>query len=502
MENLELNYNKLRVINRILLEKERTNGDNLTFVDYYMFHLSSFALSLYRENIINHEEQKNNYTLSIIFMLRSIIEDLAILTSYEQEQPVNAGNLLKDYWAIFEYQIYKDYDEFDNLVFNLSNMKVNYDKVKEKYEVTYKEWNLNSRERGKKLTSIIPFLKNGYSISKFIDDYKINYSSIYRLLSISVHPISITFMYDKLKLDLNQLIKDVYIEIDTLIEKYYHSIEEKSDCSFICEYSNYYKKGSQPNLHILNSSTQIDFLKGTKIRIDKILKKHSKEVKIHNSMLDKIIELLRSISIDRAFGFSEMIKSKFKAFSELCATYYYLLIHAREGKLVEYSLLIDYYTKYQIYKNVEINNRIISVYSKMIAPISLVDFKEKLSKELPVFLGYNSIREFVFQLFDKTLEKNSSLAKILYEESQAFSHGNGYLLSSTDGAFNDYKSVIQIEDIIIEKIFSYLEESQKKRNSRNTLQTKKIFNDINYKKIIRGKWLFDGILDKTGVKID
>lgn len=497
-----MNYTKLRAVNKILLVKERSNEDGLTFVDYYMFHLSSFALSLYRENIINQEEQKNNYTLSNVFMLRSIIEDLAILTYYEQEQPLNAEELLKDYWAIAEYQIYKDYQEYDDLVFNLSDMKMNYDKVKEKYEAIYKEWNLNSRERGKKLTSIVPFLKNGYSISRFIDEYKTNYSSIYKLLSIIVHPISITFKYDRLKLDLNQLIKDIYIEIDTLMEKYYHSIEEKSDCSFICEYSNYYKSGSQINPHILNGYTQIAFLDGTKIRIDKILKKYSNEVKIHNSMLDKIIELLRSISIDRAFGFSEMIKSKFKAFSELCATYYYLLIHAREGKLVEYSLLIDYYTKYQIYKNVEINNRIISVYSEMIALISLVDFKEKLSKELPVFLGYNSIREFVFQFFDKTLGGNSSLAKILYEESQAFSHGNGYLLSTTDGAFNDYKSVIQIEDIIIEKIFFYLEESQKKRNSRDTLQTKKIFNDINYREIIKEKWLFDGILDKTGEKIN
>ena len=502
-----MNYTKLRTINKILLVKERINEEGLTFVDYYMFHLSSFALSLYREIIINLEENINKYTLSIIFLLRSIIEDLAILTYYEQAQPLNAEELLKDYWAIAEYQIYKDYQDFDDLVFNLSDMKMNYDKVKEKYEAIYKEWNLNSRERGKKLTSIIPFLKNGYSISQFIDKYKTKYSSIYSLLSISVHPISITLKYDKLKLDLNQLIKDIYFEIDALMEKYYHSIEGKSDCSFIYEYSNYYKVGSQKNFHILNGYPQISFLEGTRIRIDKILKKYSNEVKIHNSMLDKIIELLRSISIDRTFGFSEMIKSKFKAFSELCATYYYLLIHAREGKLVEYSFLIDYYTKYQIYKNVEINNEIISIYSKTIAPISLVDFKENLSKKLPVFLGYNSIREFVFQLFDKTLGEKSSLAKILYEESQAFSHGNGYLLSSTDGAFNDYKSVIQIEDIIIEKIFSYLEESQKKRNSRDTLQTKKIFNDkifndISYRKIIKEKWLFDGILDNTGEKID
>lgn len=98
-----MNYEKMNSLNKKLREK---NYENLSFIDYYMFHLSSFALSLYRDCSIRKRENDEHVTLSSIFLMRSIIEDISVITFYRKDNPLDCEKSIKDFWAIKEYLIY------------------------------------------------------------------------------------------------------------------------------------------------------------------------------------------------------------------------------------------------------------------------------------------------------------------------------------------------------------------------------------------------------------
>lgn len=175
-----MDYSRLRFLNKLISNKYERNKNEVVFIDYYLFHLSSFSLSLYREDAVAKSENRERNTLSTLFLVRSIIEDISIIKYYEIEKPENAEKLLKSFWAIKEYNIYKKYTEYDGIIFDLKEMESNYNLVKNEYKKIYDDMELNSREQNKKLNSIIPFLKNGYTLKSFIGDFFPKYKEIYK----------------------------------------------------------------------------------------------------------------------------------------------------------------------------------------------------------------------------------------------------------------------------------------------------------------------------------
>lgn len=501
-----MDYSRLRFLNKLISNKYERNKNEVVFIDYYLFHLSSFSLSLYREDAVAKSENRERNTLSTLFLVRSIIEDISIIKYYEIEKPENAEKLLKSFWAIKEYNIYKKYTEYDGIIFDLKEMESNYNLVKNEYKKIYDDMELNSREQNKKLNSIIPFLKNGYTLKSFIGDFFPKYKEIYKKISVCIHPISILLNYNEVILDYDELFKNIFTDVESIILKYYPNVESYTKFTFEFEYTQYYYDGNTKNIHVLNFQSQINNINQIKSIIENNLNK-TPDYKIHVMFLDKILSIINSISIDRAFGFSEIIKSKFKAFSELCSTYYYLLSKDRESLLSEYNTIINYYTKYNL--NIlkpNKNDKVFSLYKRIINEVSFEDFNKMLNNELPVYLGFNSIKEFVFTMNKELFKDKSTIGDLLYEESQAFSHGNGYLLSATDGAFNDYKSVIQVIDLLLGLILEYYLENEKikakiqnefkGKHKKNIYDIPKLFNQ--YYKIINSKWMYDGILTNLG----
>lgn len=501
-----MNYEKMNSLNKKLREKEK-NYEPLSFIDYYMFHLSSFALSLYRDCSIRKRENDEHVTLSSIFLMRSIIEDISVITFYRKDNPLDCEKLIKDFWAIKEYLIYKDYSIFNTILFDFESIKKNYDIKSEEYKEKFREWGLNSKEVNKKLVTIVPFLKSGYSIKKLIKEYVPEFEDVYERISICIHPVSLLINYDEQIPNYTEIITAIFSYADEYLNEYYPNIDPNIQDSFEYEYDAYYNNGITKNKHIINSESQIQILESISSTIKQYSNKN--EYDIHIVFLDKIISILRSVAIDRAFGFSEIIKAKFKVYSELCSTYYFLLSKNKGNEFEDYKFLMKYFTLWQFndsYSN-ELNEAFI-IYKKHYNEIDIKNFEEKLSKDLPTFLGFTSIREFVFNMY-KGMNYDAilaSLCEVLYNESQAFSHGNGYLLSSMDGSFMDYMSTMQMMDLLLSKLlFIYVENEKNKYSNEIHIgnKHKKYFSDLSilleqYNKSIYHKKIIDFILYING----
>ena len=108
-----MKYGYVRELNAILLDKYNNNEYELTFVDYYMFQITSFGLSLFRE--LNLDNQR--FSLSQAFAVRCIIEALAVLRMYDtEEMPEFASDLLRGNQFICEYRTYKKYPNLHGII--------------------------------------------------------------------------------------------------------------------------------------------------------------------------------------------------------------------------------------------------------------------------------------------------------------------------------------------------------------------------------------------------
>ena len=422
-------YAYMRSLNEYLLAKYNSKEAELEFYDYYLFHISSMAISFCREY------DKYDYSICNLFAIRSIIEALSILKMYDNNEiGKECKELLRGHQYLCEFKLYNKFKELDKKYFDLEKMKKNFDDVKEYYREML---DINNRELKSRITlNNLPYLNDRYSFYSLIDKYCPNYLEMYKKLSFIVHPHNYYDDYElQVEFNCEVVLDDSFFEA----KKYYPNLVVETRHEFRFEEEKYF------NYRVLDKISMNSFLLNINDKIFKDLKleKKGNDNKKQLCFYGLICREIRSIMIDCMLGFSEMAKAKIKPFFELFSVVLYSIINYN---------LSDCDYKINVIKN----------YKGYFSKDNIKDINEDDSKNLPKLLGYNGINDFVFKMIDNVFPDNTlnqnSVFKLLYLESQLLSHGNGYMLSSNYGSFSDKDAV----NAAINKIVIVLAEKLKK----------------------------------------
>ncbi|RIA78571.1 hypothetical protein EI71_00132 [Anaeroplasma bactoclasticum] len=463
-----MKYGYVRELNAILLDKYNENEYGLTFVDYYMFQITSFGLSLFRE--LNLDNQR--ISLSQAFDVRCIIEALAVLRMYDKEEmPEYASDLLRSNQFICEYRTYKKYPKLHGITFDLEEMERNYNDAVSYYREKIGT-DISSKDFKKIIKGKLPHLMEDYSYYSLISMYCPEFVDTYQHLSVILHPSEIVTNFCYLEIEsVIDILGKIFDAITELIEKYYPNIipSYEHNWEYECEYC--FGDGTNYSPLVIAGKPQLMLIKELTLKIHEDLKLPDGEVCLPEVFFGRVYEELESILYDKAFGFSEIIKSKVKPIFELFATFHYSLKQGEGSLILD---LMQYYTiiNYLKVKNEPFEdelNKSYEIYKKQFnSEITLDKYTDLITKNfMPVYLGYEDIKGFVFEMIDDLVidilhQKDS--CKMLYEESQCLSHGNGYVLSSNVGAFLDSDSACKSIDVLLLALFKEYAEIVKKNN--------------------------------------
>ncbi|HOJ44634.1 MAG TPA: hypothetical protein PK340_01165 [Bacilli bacterium] len=440
-----------RNINDTLFKKEQA-GEELTFLDHYVFQASSYIVSLIY-NIVFFD--RNSFCTS--FLIRCLIECNALMKMYVAgEVPQEATELINEYNYIAEYNVYKRYkDKLNGVQFDFDQIENNHELAKEKYR---KHSNLSSSEFNKLIQSKVPFLLDEFSFDELIKKYSADYYQYYRLLSVILHPSDMLLTYPVLqKEDLTPLMKRLFADfIDVLIGQYIDAsfigkktLKQEIDFIFSSGLNHIYMQHATKQKKILFNVAEI------------IEKAHSE-----NTMSYIFRELGTSIeemALDKTFGFSEVVKCKFKPVIEILAMSNYLLKLPHTIEKHHLEQLITKHTRINLMAalDLDFSNENKDAFELMKKENKDVN-KEEFLKNFKHSLGFSpkkiSINKLVRSLIDDFIPKNetfNSHMKMVYDEAQLLSHANGYMISSNSGAFMEYSSVIPFVDYLISALLDY-----------------------------------------------
>lgn len=496
-----MDYGYIRELNAQLLDKYNNEENKLTFIDCYFFQLTSLALSLFREREMNNKR----ISISEAFVLRCIIENIAIIRMYDEKDiPEDAVDLLKGYQYICEYKIYKKHPLLEGDTLPLKDMEKNYQDVKDYYREKFGA-DLRSREFNDIVNSRLPFLMNTYSFHTLIDMYCHDLLHTYEHLSIIVHPVDILTNYCYFGIEAyDNLIDPIFKMIIFEVEKYYTNVVPTFEHEWNYELSYCYGGPGQysklVDLHFpqLNCISKfIDYArKDFKVPDDKVC--------VPEVFFARIYDELESILYDKAFGFSEIIKSKVKPIFELMAVFYYTMKSTPEN--LELMELFSYINYLKVLDG-NIEDKLLKTYSKYKEltnkEIEFEEYKKKITKKsMPEFLGYESINSFVFEMIDELIPNVPGIkdtVKMIYEESQNLSHGNGYMLLSNYGAFMDSFTASQAIDellyALITKFNDDVQNGDKAKAKYDFAKLKKKYDKLYVDKFLSLKLLSESMVE-------
>ncbi len=465
-------------------EDEKNDGKE-TFEEIMDFYITSHAMSFLKNICLGLEK-----SLGTFLNMRCILEAKALLECYKKgdlnEEKID---LFKLQYAIIEYKKYKEFFNMQGIIFK-ENLKENYDNVVEKFKKCCpKNVNLN-----KVLKTNLPFLlQTNISFEHLIKDYLSKEElCMYKTCSQFIHPNDNNTLW-KFNID------SYYILIlNFLINKYINFNKNETKATFFQLYNMYVnEKDSIPYKINEIVNKQVNELQKV---IDVFVKFYG--INYHSNTLFILCNLLKDITSDFLFGFTEQVKIKWKISIEIFAIMdcLYNIGDDYENIYNRYKLLVMH-TKNQLYANNCIDTKTDEIYNlyKNMFPNGLNknDF-DKLFKTTLGFLigekGMNNdkmnainltsiVRHFADKLKNLDMTPNNSISKIIilnYIESQILSHSNGYMYYSNSGAWRDCNSVIQTFDIALlynlEKIFlnyklhSIAEESNQFKTLRNCVR--------------------------------
>ena len=168
-------------------------------------------------------------------------------------------------------------------------------------------------------------------------------------------------------------------------------------------------------------------------------------------MLREVGDDIYLLALDKVFGYAEIIKAKFKHIVETLALEMYM------NKNV-YPWIIDlnrYNTHLRMLQvldpeKYEEKSRFYYKKIKKKTNIDYETFVSKTSKMLGFVDNFESINKFVYSFIEACLVSNPEYIahiKMLYDESQALSHANGYMIGANNGAFGEYSLVLYFIDL-------------------------------------------------------
>ena len=251
MEKIDEFFSKIKTIYNELLNKKEESS--LSYTDKYMFQLLSFSISLIHDSILIGEV---SHVTKIMY--KRVIETIMILSKLNKENSI----YLDSYNSYNEKILYDKYkDKLDFSLFHFDN---------DKFEL------VNIEDVEAKLPFIIPVydLNNIVSSNNKLNEY---YNMVNDLDNKNVNIINIGLIIFGLKL-IDSLYKDIKI-------KYKNTLDYEK--SFIYNH---------PNNKMYMSYVD-----------------REAEILLSIEGFRDISYFIKSIGIDKAFGFSEVLEVKFKA---------------------------------------------------------------------------------------------------------------------------------------------------------------------------------------------
>ncbi len=450
---LEPIFSACKMVNNQILNQYNEDEYKLTFVDHYMFQNSSYLLSIINRYLYGHR----NKSVSTFFLFRCVIENIAVLEMNEAgDIPKDCEELLKDYNYLIEYDIYKKHQELHGVSFDFEDVKKNYENTKEKYKDSIPD--KSGRDFKDLLRSKLPWLKQEYKFEELISTYCENLLDYYKYFSFVIHPNEISmleFTIDKQDLD------GLFVAISSYFMKIF---------------AKYYSKGHylKPNENIYfekkfiaENPLNVEYMRYVLVQCD-CLEKIGKLIleyfpKDTNSLYYlEYKSIVYDMALDKTFGYNECVKSLVKPFLELAVMHDYLIMSTiKPEDEYKQTLLSAYshinYNKFFNYPMDESYDVGYKLYCEKIKNVT----KEEFDKEFVIGLGFLnpkiSINKFVMSFADKLFnekvpgyELQRATMKINYDESQALSHANGYMISANSGSFGDFLPVITETDFVIE----------------------------------------------------
>lgn len=496
-------YGVFRQLNSDILSKYNKEENSLKFYDFYLFHMTSLSCGIIYELLQN----PSRISTSQLSFTRSLIEDIAVLRMYDNLDVLNSSEyLLKGFNFMCEHNLYNKFKELDGIYFDLSKINKNYGDYKkdfkELYNENYLDLNFKSIEKNRNLA----FLEENYNYLDLIDVYAGEYIVEYKNLSVVCHISDIRLSDDYINSDdslilIDRLLKEVFNEFD---EYYGDSLKISKENTFEYE-SNFICNSNNINPFLKSTANEV---KNLYLLVSNISLNYSKlyyDDYLPAVFFARLGSEIEALSYDFCYGFSENAKARIKPTFELIATYHFVNKHVNTKEDYWKLKVMQVYFELNIAKN---QKKLSEEEFNNLGYVNFTydEFKQVSKKTITSYFGYKSINDFVNEMIDDYIKDNeqNSIYKLIYAESQYFSHGNGYSLTSNYGAFKDIDVCIDIVDnLLLCSLRDYCQ-----RELLNSLDGTDLYKDnynkainylenlkeiINNKKIIRDKIKVDKI---------
>ncbi len=489
MEDTELELDKLyasiKKVNNELLEKSSyAIYDTVDFSEAMQLILTSNALSVIKSVLQGNYQSKTCY-----FNLRNMMEaySLLIMNDRGDISDINKKLFNKQY-AIFEYMqydigdsdIFKGLNDFEDLVKRFNDAKQ-----------AFLDAGV-SEEDFKALTlSRAPFLLDKkFNFNKIINKYiSKEAGDMYSRLSIQIHPSSYAikeneeFLRMAIALNLT-LLKYLYqdVDVDRMLE---YSVEQVVVYGF-----GHKSPKNYPKRLFEYQAQQHESL----LKISSVFEKIYSQDSYPAQFFKDIAYILYDINTDSQLGYTENAKMKFKVMSEYFAVfdkvYFGVLKNINYYKLMRFHDRYEYDRYFDRPLEQEIFDKAYDVYVKECKGNASKEIFEKAFRRNLGYLitakgesiGFNRLVREYYQSLRFNKIKGTSIPRwklycLTYKESQAMSHGGGYLFFANTGAWMDDINVVVALDLFILNLIEKMQLFFKVFKDENNRRVYKVLRD-------------------------
>ena len=340
MDSNEKMYNLFKTINTTILEK-KNEGNGLSFIDYYYYQLTSYAISIINEFVLNVEPSIATYE-----MYKSFIETLVIISMYTHDDSINDDSTkpLNEYNYIQELYLYNKYKD------KLGTKYFHFDKINmatRSLDEIYKE---------------LPFLEPSFDYRELIKKYNPELLKYYEKLlnnqledinMLNVVLLMITYMICKNKFE---LLKPRYKDTLEYAKSFFinHPLSQR--------YLNYVNTEAM----ILSKTNHPDLIKAGR--------------------------LVRSFAIDKVFLFSETLETKTKVAFEFLKDLY----NKASNQNVSFDVFVD------IMSDDKLTEYLLMIYDEAVLLSHASGYM--IISEIDVYQEYSEIISFIDHVLGQVLK--------------------------------------------------------------------------------------------------
>lgn len=418
-------------------------------------YIASFGLSMIKDLYL-----QNTDSVGFLLSIRCIIEGVAVYT-YACKKEINDArdDVFRIQAYLIEKEIYENYPSLDGVLFNLQNIRDNYEKSK---QFIINKFNYSSKKFKELLQSKVPSLGSVKSFETLIrDNLSEELLIMYKSISLYVHPYDYRLnnkeLFNQYSIATFMMLKEIFDDVTPSkygLEFEYNRVIGENEFGQITRIITNYQREKLSKLCQMIDDIGFNFL-------------------VHT--IDTCGVILYDFFLDIAMGYTEQSTTKWKSSLEnlwmlnLCIEDDYfgklnqILHHHSHLK----SILnlgkepdeIEYRGSYDVYKSKYPSGCDYGSFKKIFISTTGYTIDEKgevkslrksvfeLIDELSVSINGGILDSIVkdkpFEIPTKADLDNikkidiSSYLKMKYDESQAMSHASGYLYYSLSGAWYD-----------------------------------------------------------------